>query len=75
MAQPVTLSARSTSIVVSGRPKYVYDFSRDYLGVAGLPPLLEALRHDPAFVGLNLSGTGASDCSCSLIRELLQVRG
>ena len=43
--------------------------------MAGLPPLLEALRHDPAFVSLNLSGTGLSDCNCAALRGLLEVCG
>ena len=55
------------------RPQYVYDFTRAYPGVAGLPPLLEALRHDPAFVSLNLSGTGLSDCNCAALKALLEV--
>jgi hypothetical protein len=51
----------------------MYDFSRDFLGVAGLPPLLEALALDRSFVGLNLNGVGISDCGCGPLRELLQV--
>ncbi len=55
------------------RPRHAYDFSRDLLGVAGLPPLIEALHHDPGFVSLNLSGTGVSDCNIPLLLEALKV--
>ncbi|GAX81824.1 hypothetical protein CEUSTIGMA_g9252.t1 [Chlamydomonas eustigma] len=54
------------------RPKHAYDFSRDYLGVAGLTPLVDSLRHDHSFVTLNLSGTGIGDTSCSLLCEWLK---
>ena len=56
------------------RKGHVYDFSRAYVGDAGLDPLLKALETDYEFTGIVLSNCGIRNRGCKALAEFVAAR-
>lgn len=70
-ADPVCVPAALTTTTTTLRDGFSYDFSRDYVGPAGLGPLVTALRLDPSFTSLTLAHCGLYDAAAVELAQWL----